>query len=254
MTGTCLRTRHAAGRRDDGITLIEQIVTMLVLGLLLSLVTTLIIATQRQTSTASLRLDDIDQARTAVDQLSRSIRTAVEPAQLNLQCSACTGPASQSTAVVAARTDSIQLFANSGSTAGPLLVSFVVTYDSVKGRAVLTKTVQPADPGSAPNYTYTACTPGPSCGTSSLTLVRGVVWPLTRPLFQYYDNSGVELVPTTSQSLTAAQLLGVNEIAIRLPVRTPNALLTSSTTVNSLVALPNAGTGILASPTPFPTP
>jgi hypothetical protein len=246
--------RRWRNRNDAGVTLVEQIVTMLVLSLLIGLVTSLIIATQKQASTASLRLDDIDQARMAVDQLSRSIRTAVEPAQINLSCSACTGPASQSTAVVSGRTDSIQLFANSGSTSGPLLVTFAVTYDTANSRAILTKKVQPPDVGSAPNYTYSSCAIGPGCRTTIQTLVRGVVWPLTGPIFQYFNNSGVELVPATGQSLNGADLLSVDSVAIRLPVRTPSPLLKSTTTVNSRVALPNQGTGVLPSPTPYPTP
>lgn len=249
-----LRARQRAARGDHGVTIIEQLITMIVLTVVIGLVTSLVITTQKQTAAASLRLDDIDQARTAVDALSRTIRTAVEPAQLNLSCAACISPASQSNAVIDARTDSLQLFANSGSAAGPLLVTFTVTYDAVTGRADLTKTVEPADAGSAPDYTYTSCAIGPGCAITLATLVRGVVWPLTDPFFQYFDNSGLELVPAAGLSLTTPELIGIDSVGIHLAVRTPNPLLTSTSTVNSRIALPNAGTGVVASPTPLPSP
>lgn len=239
-----------ASREDGGFSLIELLVSMSIFGLILSLVIGLMITAQKQTAATGIRLDDIDQARTAIDSLSRTVRTAVEPAQLQVGCTSCRGPASTSTALTAAQPALLQLFANGGSAGGPSLVTFTAAYDSARGQGVLTKVVQAADAGSAPNFTYTSCTIGPGCLITSQPIVRGLTWPLPRALFNYFDNTGAELVPAAGASLAPQQLIAVDSVAINLSVKTPNQYNTGPTSIASRVSLPNAGSGVLATPSP----
>lgn len=238
--------RTSAQRDDEGFTLVELVVSMSVFAVIMSVVMSLLIGTQRQVSATSLRLDDIDQARMSIDSLSRTLRTAVEPAQLEVGCTSCDGPASTSTALTSATTSSVQLFANGGAAAGPNLVTFTATYDSVKKQGTLTKTVQQPDLNSAPDYTYTACTIGAAgCLITQTAIVRGLQWPLPTPLFNYYDQDGNEMVPPTGGSLPSQQLIAVDSIAINVTVKTTSQYNTGPTTINSFVELPNSGSGVL---------
>lgn len=252
MNGLIAKVRKARARkREQGFTLIELLVSMSIFAMIMSLVISLLITTQRQVAATSIRLDDIDQARTAIDSLTRTVRTAVEPAQLEVGCTSCNGPASTSTALTSGTTSSIQLFANSGLTTGPNLVTFAVTYDAANNQGTLTKTTQLPDAGSAPDYTYSNCTFGAvGCLITKLPLVRGVQWPLPKALFLYYDQDGTQLVPPTAGTLPAQQLIAVNSIAINLTVNTNDRFKTGPTSVYNLVELPNAGSGVLATPTP----
>src|SRR5664279_3441314 len=111
---------------------------MSIFAVIMSLVIGLLITTQKQVASTSIRLDDIDQARTAIDSLTRTVRTAVEPAQLEVGCTSCDGPASTSTALTSATPAKIQLFANGGLAAGPNLVKFEATQDTVNNQGTLT--------------------------------------------------------------------------------------------------------------------
>jgi prepilin-type N-terminal cleavage/methylation domain-containing protein len=250
MTRALRRLRRAKAD-EQGFTLIELLVSMSIFALIMGLAIGVLIQTQKQVASTQIRLDDIDQARTSIDSLSRIVRTAVEPAQLELGCTSCNGPASTSTALTSAQASSIQLFANGGSAAGPNLVTFTASYDTASGQGILTRTVQKPDLNSAPDFTYTACTPGPaSCLITKLIMVRGLQWPLPRALFNYYDNDGNELVPPANGSLAAQSLIAVDSVAINLTVKTANRFNTGPTSIYSLVELPNSGSGVLPTPGP----
>lgn len=247
-----IRAPRPSDGGEHGFGLIELMVSMSVFALVMSLVVGLLITTQKQTASTAIRLDDIDQARMAIDSLSRTLRTAVEPAQLQLGCTSCNGPASTSTALTSAQPSTIQLFANGGSAAGPSLVTFTASYDAAHNQGTLTKTVQPPDANSAPNFTYTACTPGPGCLITSLPIVRGLQWPLPGPLFTYYNNAGAQLTPPAGASLPPQQLISIDSMTINLTVKTTSQYHTGPTSISSRVGLPNAGSGVLATPPPTP--
>ena len=245
---TFLKRRKTAAPQE-GFTLVELLISMSIFALILSLVFGFLIATQKQAVSTMKRLDDIDQAHFGIDSLSRTLRTAVEPAQLQIGCTSCTGPASTATALTSAQSASIQLFANGGAVSGPSLVTYSATYDSTLRQGTLTKIVQPPDAGSAPNFTYTACTIGTAgCLITSQAVVRGLQWPLPNSLFRYYDNTGAELVPATGVSLTATELISVDSIAIALTVKSTSQYNTGPTTIFSRVGLPNSGTNVLPTP------
>lgn len=251
MTGPSrLRGRLA---RDDGFTLVELLVVMILLSLIGALVVSWVVTTQRQTAGTQVRLNDIDQARIGMDAITKTLRTAVEPAQLQLSCSSCTGSASTSTALTNATATSVQLFANFGDPTGPVLVTFTVAFDPAANVATLTETSEAPDPGSAPNFTYTACTIGAAgCPITRRTLVRGLTWPLPGAAFTYYDNAGTALPLGTNGALSAPQRIAVDSVDITLPVHTPNPYGTGPMTVTDRVALPNAAAGVLPTPPPGP--
>jgi type II secretory pathway pseudopilin PulG len=241
--------------RDAGTTLVELVVAMGLLAVLGSLVCSLVVNTQRQSAAGRIRLADVDQTRVGMNALTRALRTAVQPAQLQSGCSSCLGPASSSTALTSAEADRLQLFANFGDAAGPFLVTFAVATNAA-GMAELKQTVQRPDTGSAPNFTYTACTEGAAgCKIATRTLVHGLTWPLPGAVFGYRDNTAAPLVPSLAANghtqLTPVQLLAVDAIDVTLPVHTPNSYHTAPTTAVTRVSLPNAASGVIATPVPM---
>src|ERR1700761_6740585 len=71
---------------DPGYSLIEILVAMAITVTALGLVTSAMIGTLQTGVQASTRLGDLDQVRAGVDALSRSLRTAIDPGQLNPNC------------------------------------------------------------------------------------------------------------------------------------------------------------------------
>jgi hypothetical protein len=156
--------------------------------------------------------------------------------------------------LTAGESDRLQVFANLGDPTGPFLITFDV--EQVTGTYVLTQKIQRPDLGSAPNFTYTACTIGaPGCRISKRTLVRGLIWPPAAPLFTYRDNAATVLIaPVGETGLTPDQLLVVDAVDITLPVRTPNKIGAGGFSSATRVALPNASTAVLATAVPMPEP
>jgi hypothetical protein len=225
-----------------------MMVVIVLLGVIGTMVTSLVISTQRQTTAVRLRIDDVAQARIGLDSLTKTLRTAVQPAQLQVGCSACTGPASIATAVTTATPTSLQLFANFGAAAGPSLVTFTIAFDATLQVATMTQTTQAPDLNSAPNFTYTTCVIGAvGCSIRKRTLVKGLDWPLVDPAFTYLDNTATALVPAIT-GLTGAQLIQIAAVDIELPVHSPNRYNTAPTTIQARVGLPNAASGVLATP------
>lgn len=245
-----LRRRHG----DRGITLVEIMTSTVLAATLGGMVTMLVISTQRQTAAGEIRMADIDSARVGMDALTRVLRTAVQPAQLQVGCGSCIGPASVSTALTAAEVDRLQLFANLGDPTGPFLITFAAEEEN--GKWVLTQKTQRPDVGSAPNFRYTPCIPKQAgCRISVRTLVRGLDWPSPTPMFVYRDNAADVLTPPGARpGLTPDQLLIVDSIDITLPVRTPNGVGAGGFLSATRVTLPNASTSVLATAVPMPEP
>ena len=244
---------RVSGRRrgDDGTTLVELMVVMTLFGIIGAILSAVVISTQRQSAAVRLRINDVQSARIGMDAMTRTLRTAVQPAQLQVGCTTCTGTAARSTAVSAASATSVQVFANTGATAGPVLTTFTVALDSATNTGQLTQTSQPPDLNSAPNFTYTSCTVGASgCRTTRRTLIRGITWPLTTAAFTYRTNAGTALTIGSTGQLTSGQLVAVDSVEISLPVREPNQFRTAPVTITGRVALANAATGVLTSPSP----
>jgi type II secretory pathway pseudopilin PulG len=231
--------------------LIELLVSMVIFGILIALITGLLIKTQNQVSGLKVRIDDVDQARLAVDATTRAIRTAIEPAQLQVSCGNCSGTVSQSTAFTYASATKAQFFTNNGSTTnGPTLVTIATTI--INGVNVIMKTTQPPDASSVGmNWTYNACTIGSAgCLIQQLIIARGIPTGLT--LFNYYDETPTELVPSAGASLGSFALNSIDSVAVNVTVANSNKFTAAKpTTIMARVQLPNARTGLISvSPSP----
>ncbi len=234
-------------RSEAGLTLVELLVTSMLLSLIAIVVTSFAINTWRDTSMVTTRVNDVDQAQIAVNATTRALRTAVRP-------SVVSGIASSDSALTSASKFKIDFYSNTGPASSPERVLLTAAWDSTRRQAVLTERRQAPDAGSAPNYRYTACTVGAAgCAIKVIPRVQGLNWPSattfpSTPIFRYFDNTGTELVgpgtdPTDPGALTAAQRTKVAAIEFTLSVRTKDTSRLGSSTLVNRIFLPNSLTG-----------
>ena len=213
-------------RSDEGVTLIEMVVVIAILSGVLAMVMTVIIAAQKNVNGNSARLDQIQQGKVAMESMSKTLRTAVRPSQLNATCTGC-----DQAAFLQGNARSVQFYANINNPAnilGPSRVSYTVS-----NSGVLTETLQAPNPHAATDYNYQYCTPGPGCTVISRVLARGVS--LNKTMFTYYDASNNTF---STLPLASADLPRVDSIDIIVNVS--SSAQVSSTTFTQRVTLPNA--------------
>ncbi|MCX6419403.1 MAG: type II secretion system protein, partial [Actinobacteria bacterium] len=94
-------------RSDDGVTLIEMVVVIAILSGVLAMVMHVILAAQKNVNGNSARLDQIQQGKVAMESMSKTLRTAVRPSQLNATCTGC-----DQAAFLQGNARSVQFYAN----------------------------------------------------------------------------------------------------------------------------------------------
>jgi type II secretory pathway pseudopilin PulG len=221
-------------RDEDGVTLAELTVTIVVLGLLVSATVLMVTASMRVSSGNKERLDQSNSASIAMQRVSRTLRTAVLQSQLTTTCtlSICT----ESAFLKGTRT-SVQFYAdvdNPKNTVGPSRV----TYDVTGG--VLTETVQKPDSPTPDAAGYHYCNPGPGCSIRTTVLATDVQ--TIGAVFSFYTASDPvnAIVLTTGQQLSAAQLKAVDSIDVSLVVQRAGGANVAGASMIQRVALPNA--------------
>lgn len=171
--------RAPTRRPDEGTTLIEMLVTMVVVGLLGLAITVTVTSMTHHTIVTKSRDYATEQAQVTLDRTSRFLRAAAPEGAGN-------------SAFTYAGDDHITLYSDLAEPTGPDLVDLNVTGPPTDG--TLVQTVTPADPNS--DYTYTG-TPSTGDDGSDIVTTAG-------PLFTFYDASGnVLATPMTTVAQTA---------------------------------------------------
>lgn len=217
------RVRH--GERDAGTSLVELSVTMLIFSSLLIACSALYIGSLRTATGTQSRLEEINDGRIAVSAMSRTLRTAILPSQLQDTSSA------ETAAFIEATPQSIRFYANIDN-AGNVVGPSKVTYTVVSGELI--ETVQPPNPRTGTSRAFIYCTPGPACPTRQKVLARGMSG-TGAAVFTYYDALGQQL---SGASLTDEQLEIVDSVDVVVTVVQPGSG-GDGTTYASRVAMPN---------------
>lgn len=239
--------RRLRAGSDEGMTLTELALVMLILGIIVAATASLSIGFMRTNAANVSRQDQIDIARSSVERMSQTIRTAVKPSQL-ISAFACTTTCGSIDAFMQGQDMSVAFYANidnPNNTVGPSRVSYTVGTSGADA-GVLIETVQIPDPEytqpQPDGYYYCAAT-DPLATTackSTLTVRRladGVL--STQPIFTYYGPDGLQLSPETT-GLTADELNRVLAIQIVLTVQSTNVTKPQPTTYIQRITLPNA--------------
>lgn len=211
-------------RSDEGTTMAEMLTVVVILGVVLAIVQGTVILAQKTTNSVTNRKVTSNEAKVAIDAMSRNLRTAVLPQLVaGASCPTCA-----TVAFVQGTATSVQFYANNNDDPlrlGPSKVTYTLT------NGVLTERQQKPDPHAADTFVYTYCTPNTTtCVVPDRVLARGIT---TTKLFTYYDRSGAEL---TGTSLNATQLAKVDSMDVVVPAVTG---ATTSTLIQR-VTLPNA--------------
>ncbi|WP_340537188.1 PulJ/GspJ family protein [Nocardioides sp. GXZ039] len=199
--------------RDAGMSLAELMVALGIFTLILVVVGSTAVAAIRTVGGMENRVDNAAQAELGLSSMSKVLRTAVLPQQLDAgSCPTCAD-----VAVTLATATQVTFHANLGrSSIGPSLVTLSVLQDPAKpGTAILEQRTIDPTPGASGSYTF--CTPGSGgCRVERRVLARSLVWP-TAAVFSYYDTDGVLM---TGSSLSAVQKAKISSVDVVLTAQT----------------------------------
>lgn len=229
-------------RGDAGTTITELVVVMFVLSIIIAATVTLTIGMQRTTVQTMARQDQVDVARTAVERMAKTVRTAVKPSQLTSTCTGCTADA-----FIKAQPYSVQFYANldnSGNSVGPSRISYTIATTGPDA-GVLIEKVQRPDHNVAGSNGYEYCDPeAPGATTdckgrlSTTRLATGVQTGGATPTFVYFDQAGTQLIPG-SLGLDASQMSRMLSVELTLTVQKQVSNRALPTTYIQRVLLPN---------------
>jgi prepilin-type N-terminal cleavage/methylation domain-containing protein len=198
-------------RRDSGTTLMEVLVSIVVVGILASAVTVTVTELTHDTMLTKQRDYATEQAQVTLDRASRLLRAATIGANANSM-------------FLYAGDDHATFYSDLAQPNGPALVDLDVTGSPAD--ATLVQTVTPADAGS--DYTYNT---GPAAtgrdGTDIMTTAG--------PVFTYYDASGNLL---STPMTTVAQLVAIARVKITVVDQDPG-LPSQPVTDSTMVELRN---------------
>lgn len=242
-----VRRRTQSRVREQGTTLVELNVTMIVLSVVVLATMTLIIGFERSNATNTSRQEQIDTARFSVETISKTIRTAAKPVQISGACSPSMCPQD---AFLLGADFGVQFYANLNNergSVGPSRVTYTVaTSGPTAGQLI--ETVQSPDPG-GPTLTGFAYCPATSPSASvdcrqrysSRVLAEGVLTQTGAPIFAFYTKgSDVRLDPAAlGGTLDGAEMERVVAVEIALNVQAPNATRAAPTQYIQRVMLPN---------------
>jgi prepilin-type N-terminal cleavage/methylation domain-containing protein len=203
-------------RRDDGFTLAELLVVMMLMGIVGSMALFFVTTSADAIVKDQSRLDSLNIATVGMNQLSKAIRAGTEIEQagtVNLPVFSAVG------------SESMTFYSFTGT------VPSQVAYEINAGRELIQRSV-PADPASGPTWEFT--------GTPSTRIVARqipVPAPGDPPLFAYHDGTGALM----TLPVGPAGLSQIERVTITLTVQTDlNQDVPPAVLVNQ-VGLPNVG-------------
>ena len=265
-------------RGEEGITLIELVIVCSIMTVVLGYVTRTLVSMQNASVQSSLRLQNLDEARTLMDVVSRDVRTGTRMTATTspFDVSACTatsqvqpcapaGWGSSGNAAPYAGKQEVWFYSNltlsSQSQANPcpdIVHLFVDT--SVNPPVLKEQSISDANPttDAPPNCVYGSGNPYTGTYTTRLVgkyIVNGSTNCTTSdPVFRYWytdDSTGnptVNADPTTT--LSSATLLDVNAIGITFAIRQSTNYTVPCAVLQNRVSLENVNYNPIPSPSP----
>ncbi len=213
--GVLARLRRIRRDGDRGLTLAELMVTMVLMGVVGTIMVSTVVSVTSTVTKTQARADSLDIARTGMARLTKNIRAGMAIQQAgaaDLPPFAEIGP------------NKLTVYASLGD------VPTKITY-SVNANRELIEQWYTGNAASGPYWTFNA--------TPRTTVIARQIPSTAGALFTFYDYNGALL---TNQTSTAAADLGqVRSVKIALTVDVDPARAGGPVTVSSSVVLPNLG-------------
>ncbi len=206
--------RRVDARSDSGLTLAELMVTLVLMGIVGTLMLSATVMVSRTVTNTQASGDSLDIARVGMNRMARSIRAGIEIVR--------SGQANQP-AIDAMGVNSLTIY----SSLGPSPTKITYAIDANRN---LTETIVAAG-GTSPYWTFT--------GTAKTTIIAYKI-PTTAPnLFTYLDANGTVL---STQSATDDATTGlVKQIQLNLQCDANPGKGVGPVTLTNTVVLPNLG-------------
>lgn len=218
---------------DTGLSLVELLVSMMLLGLILAMLTGLYLSATRSVSFGQSMDSSTRVASNAANELSQVMRFAT-----TLKV---TGVTAASPAFVAAGRESVTFYSNVDVNAmtsvallpaRPTRVMFAIDPTS---RALIESRWTATAAGTAWVFAGTAST-----ANSILNLGASYVAPgAGAPLFKYFDTSGVAIATPAAGSMPAADLARIGSVLLTISVQGTSGSSAGPVIVENTVVLPN---------------
>lgn len=228
------RALRAIRSDDRGISLPELIVTIMIFGIVLTVVGSMFATMTKATTYANATDSNVRSASNGMNEMTRMFRSARTNPVINADDAPAFSYAGkeQATFVTAVNLDP----ATTDDTT-PLQVTFAV---DAKRNLVETQLTGVHPNASSTYWLFNSSSP---VTKRTLTSPVGVAPSGGDPLFRYFDASGAELVPPATGSLTGDDLASVSSVAITLRQSNSKSTIDNSVTLVNTVALENLRDG-----------
>lgn len=210
--GILARLRPVRG--DHGLTLPELMVTMVLMGIVGTIMINAVIQVTRTVTKAQASADSLDTARIGMARLTKNVRAGMAIQRAGL---------TDLPALAAISPTQLTVYASLGP------VPTKITY-SINGQRQLVEQWYTGNAASNPYWTFT--------NTPRTTVVASKI-PAGTVLFTYYDANGAPIANQTSSA--EADLIQIRSVKIALTVDIDPARGGGPVTVSSTVVLPNLG-------------
>lgn len=267
-------------RDDRGVTVIEVIVVLSIMSVILGFVTRTLVTMQNASTGESLRLQNLDEARTLIDDVSKDVRTAarMSPTTSPFDVTACTAtspaqtqpcaPAGWSSGNAAPYTANqeawfyanLTVADNNQATACPDIIHLYV--DTSQSPPILREqTVADANPttDAPPSCVYGALSGGAYTATYNTRIVGKYIangtsnCPTSPQVFTYWYsdvNGDPAAYLSTDTPLDATERIQVNAVGVTFAVRQQTNYAVPCTTLVNRVRLANVDYNPIPSPSP----
>jgi hypothetical protein len=209
------------GIDERGTSLVEVMMTVLLLGIVLAVVYGGIGSLSNAAEGSNVRLQNLDEGRVMMATTTKDIRTATQPS-------------SGASAFVVAKPNELQFYANLDN---PNAAASLVHLYIGSSTELVEEYTSATDATGAVTCTQQPCS-YLTANKKTRFVGRYVVNDATHPLFTYFDVGGAVLSSGAS-GLSATQLLQVRSVQVNLLVSKTHAYSASTTAMENTVGLPN---------------
>lgn len=223
---------NKAAARDGGITLVELLVSMMLLGLIMAMLSGLYLSATRAVSFGQSMDGSTRVASNAANELSQVLRFAT-PLKV-------TGVAAPSPAFVAAGRESVTFYSNVDVDAAASVAVLPTKPTRVKfeinsARALIESRWTATAAGTAWVFAAPTTTANRSIDLGSRYLAPGS----GAPLFSYLDAAGAAITPPLTGSMAAADLARITAVRITVRLQGTSGNSAGPVIVENTIALPN---------------